>query len=136
MDSRLEDVIGRILAETKTVAVVGLSDRPDRPSHDVARYLQKRGYRIIPVNPNVREVLGEPSYGSLAEIPGAVDLVDVFRKPEFVPGIASEAIRIGAKSFWMQEGIESEQARKELAAAGIPVVMNRCVKKELRKRGR
>jgi predicted CoA-binding protein len=124
MDPRLEDVIGRILAETKTVAVVGLSDRPDRPSHDVARYLQKRGYRIIPVNPNVREVLGEPSYGSLAEIPGAVDLVDVFRKPEFVPGIAS------------QEGIVSERARKELAAAGIPVVMDRCVKKELARRGR
>ena len=132
----MEDVIDRILDEAKTVAVVGLSDRPDRPSHDVSRYLQERGYRIVPVNPNVREVLGKVSYGSLAEIPGEVDLVDVFRKPEFVPRIASEAIRIGAKFFWMQEGIVNERAREELAAAGIPVVMDRCVKKELVKRGR
>lgn len=132
----MEDVIDRILAESKTVAVVGLSDRPDRPSHDVARYLQERGYRVIPVNPNVREVLGEPAYGSLTEIPGEVDLVDVFRRPEFVPGIASEAIRIGVKSFWMQEGIVSERARDELAAAGIAVVMDRCLMKELAKRRR
>ena len=132
----MEDVIDRILDEAKTVAVVGLSDRPDRPSHDVSRYLQERGYRIVPVNPNVRVVLGKVSYGSLAEIPGEVDLVDVFRKPEFVPRIASEAIRIGAKFFWMQEGIVNERAREELAAAGIPVVMDRCVKKELVKRGR
>ncbi len=132
----MEDVIGRILDEAKTVAVVGLSDKPDRPSHGVARFLQERGYKIVPVNPNVREVLGEPSYGSLAEIPVEVDLVDVFRKPAFVPEIAAEAVRIGAKSFWMQEGIVSEQAREELAAAGIPVVMDRCVKKELVKRGR
>ena len=131
----MEDAIDRILAEAKTVAVVGLSDRPDRPSHDVARYLQERGYRIIPVNPNVREVLGELSYGSLAEIPGEVDLVDVFRRPEFVPGIASEAIRIGVKAFWTQEGIVSEQSREELVAAGISVVMDRCMKKELVRRG-
>ena len=132
----MEDVIDRILAESKTVAVVGLSDRPDRPSYDVARYLQEAGYRVIPVNPNVHEVLGEPSYGDLTEIPGEVDLVDVFRKPEFVPGIATEAIRIGVKSFWMQEGIVSGWARDELAAAGISVVMDRCVKKELAKRRR
>jgi predicted CoA-binding protein len=132
----LEDVIDRILDGSKTVAVVGLSDKPDRPSHLVAHFLRERGYRIIPVNPNVHAVMGEKSYGSLSEIPGRVDLVNVFRKSENVPGIAEEAIRVGAKYFWMQEGVVNEQAREKLAAAGIPVVMNRCVTKELKKRGR
>ena len=132
----MDDVIDRILDGTKTVAVVGLSDKPDRPSHVVARYLRGKGYRVIPVNPMIREVLGEKSYASLAEIPGGVDLVDVFRKSETVPAIAEEAIRIGAKYFWMQEGVANEEARTRLAAAGIPVVMDRCVKKELAKRGR
>ena len=132
----MDDVIDRILDGTKTVAVVGLSDKPDRPSHVVARYLRGKGYRVIPVNPMIREVLGEKSYGSLAEIPGGVDLVDVFRKSETVPAIAEEAIRIGARYFWMQEGVGNEEARTRLAAAGIPVVMDRCVKKELAKRGR
>lgn len=132
----MEDVIDRILDGSKTVAVVGLSDKPDRPSHIVAHFLRERGYRIIPVNPNVHAVMGEKSYGSLSEIPGRVDLVDVFRKSENVPGIAEEAIRIGAKYFWMQEGVINEQAREKLTAAGIPVVMDRCVTKELEKRGR
>ncbi|MGB5994056.1 MAG: CoA-binding protein [Candidatus Deferrimicrobiaceae bacterium] len=129
-------MVDRILDGAKTVAVVGLSDNPDRPSHYVALYLQERGYRIIPVNPMLREVLGEKSYGSLTEIPGGADLVDVFRKSVAVPGIAEEAIRIGAKYFWMQEGVVNEQAREMLAAARIPVVMNRCMKKELEIRGR
>jgi predicted CoA-binding protein len=129
-------VVDRILDGAKTVAVVGLSNNPDRPSHYVALYLQERGYRIIPVNPMLREVLGEKSYGSLTEIPGGVDLVDVFRKSVAVPGIAEEAIRIGAKFFWMQEGVVNEQARENLTAAGIPVVMDRCMKKELEIRGR
>ena len=129
-------MVDRILDGAKTVAVVGLSDNPDRPSHYVALYLQERGYRIIPVNPMLREVLGEKSYGSLTEIPGGVDLVDVFRESVAVPGIAEEAIRIGAKFFWMQEGVVNEQARANLAAAGIPVVMDRCMKKELEIRGR
>jgi len=129
-------VVDRILDGAKTVAVVGLSGNPDRPSHYVALYLQERGYRIIPVNPMLREVLGEKSYGSLTEIPGGVDLVDVFRKSVAVPGIAEEAIRIGAKFFWMQEGVVNEQARENLTAAGIPVVMDRCMKKELEIRGR
>ena len=132
----MDDVIDRILGAAKTVAVVGLSDKPDRPSHVVARYLRGKGYRVIPVNPMIREVLGEKSYGSLTEIPGGVDLVDVFRKSETVPAIAEEAIRIGAKYFWMQEGVGNEEARTRLAAAGIPVVMDRCVSKELAKRGR
>lgn len=132
----MDEVIETILEATKTVAVVGLSDKTERPSHVVARYLQQRGYRIIPVNPAVREVLGEKPYRSLAEIPGGVDLVNVFRKSEHVPGIAEEAIRIGAKFFWMQEGVRSERAREMLGAAGIPVVMDRCLMKELEKRGR
>ena len=132
----MEDVIDRILNGSKTVAVVGLSDKTDRPSHVVAHYLRERGYRIIPVNPNVVAVMGETSYGSLSEIPGKVDLVDVFRRSEYVPEIAEEAIRVGAKFFWMQENVVNERARKKLVDAGIPVVMNRCMMKELEKRGK
>jgi predicted CoA-binding protein len=102
----------------------------------VAKYLQERGFQVIPVNPLIDEVLGEKSYRSLSEIPGKVDLVDVFRKPGDVPPIAEEAVRIGARFFWMQEGVTSEPARAILDAAGIPWVMDRCVKKELAKRGR
>lgn len=129
-------LIDRILADVRTIAVVGLSDKPERPSHAVARYLQERGYRILPVNPKIREVLGEKAYPSLREIPEPVDLVDVFRTPEEVPPIAEEAIRIGAKYFWMQEGVEHREAEEMLAGAGIPVVADRCIKKELAKRGR
>jgi hypothetical protein len=132
----VEDRIGNILAGSRTVAVVGISDKPDRPSHAVAKYLQDRGFRVIPVNPMIREVLGEKSYRSLSEIPGKVDLVDVFRRSGEVPPIAEEAVRIGARFFWMQEGVVSEPAREILDAAGIPWVMDRCVKKELAKRGR
>ncbi len=132
----MDDVIDRILDGVKTVAVVGLSDKPYRPSNDVARYLRERGYRVIPVNPTIPTALGEKSYGSLAEIPMEVDLVDVFRKSEAVPAIAEEAIRIGVRSFWMQEGVVNEEARSMLTEAGILVVMDRCLKKELAKRGR
>ena len=132
----MEDRIGKILAGSRTVAVVGISDKPDRPSHVVAKYLQDRGFRVIPVNPMIDDVLGERAYRSLSEIPGKVDLVDVFRKSAYVPPIAEEAVRIGARFFWMQEGVTSEPAREILDAAGIPWVMDRCVKKELAKRGR
>lgn len=132
----MEDRIGEILAGSRTVAVVGISDKPDRPSHVVAKYLQGRGFQVIPVNPMIGEVLGEKSYRSLSEIPGKVDLVDVFRKSADVPKVAEEAVRIGARFFWMQEGVSSEPAREILDAAGIPWVMDRCVKKELAKRGR
>ena len=132
MERRIES----ILSGSKTVAVVGISDKPERPSHQVAKYLQERGYRVIPVNPLVTEVLGEKAYKSLAEIPERVDLVDVFRKSEDVPPIAEEAVRVGARFFWMQEGVESERAREILDAAGIPCVMDRCVMKELAKRGK
>src|SRR5512143_4187400 len=130
----MEQRIDAILSESKTIAVVGISDKPDRPSHAVARYLQERGYRVIPVNPLVTEVLGEKAYKSLSEIPERVDLVDVFRKSADVPPIAEEAVRIGARFFWMQEGVESGRACEILDAAGIPWVMDRCVKKELEKR--
>jgi len=132
----VEKRIEKILREAQTVAVVGISDKPDRPSHVVAKYLKERGYRIVPVNPMIREVLGEKAYGSLSEIPGRIDLVDVFRRSDDVPPIAEEAVRIGAKFFWMQEGVASERACGILDAAGIPWVMDRCVKKELAKRGR
>lgn len=129
-------MIDRILSEARTIAVVGLSEKPERPSHQVARYLRERGYRILPVNPGIREVLGERAYPSLREIPEKVDLVDVFRKPEKVLPIAEEAIRIGAKYFWMQEGVGHREAEEMLAGAGIPVIADRCLKKELAKRDR
>ena len=132
----MEQRIEAILSGSKTVAVVGISDKPDRPSHGVAKYLQERGYRVIPVNPLLTEVLGEKAYKSLAEIPGRVDLVDVFRKSAEVPEIAEEAVRIGARFFWMQEGVVSDRACEILDAAGIPWVMDRCVKKELARRGK
>jgi predicted CoA-binding protein len=132
----MERRIEAILSGSKTVAVVGISDKPDRPSHGVAKYLQERGYRVIPVNPLLTEVLGEKAYKSLTEIPGQVDLVDVFRKSADVPEVAEEAVRIGARFFWMQEGVVSDRAREILDAAGIPWVMDRCVKKELAKRGK
>jgi predicted CoA-binding protein len=128
--------IDRILGETRTVAVVGLSDKPDRPSHAVARYLKEHGFRIFPVNPNIPEVLGEKAYPSLSALPERVDLVDVFRNPEELPAIASEAVRHGARFFWMQEGVVSERALEILSEAGIPTVMDLCVKKELVRRGR
>jgi predicted CoA-binding protein len=132
----MEHRIDAILSGSRTVAVVGISDKADRPSHVVAKYLQERGYRVIPVNPLLTEVLGEKAYKSLADIPGRVDLVDVFRKSADVPPIAEEAVRIGARFFWMQEGVESDSARGILESAGIPCVMDRCVKKELAKRGK
>jgi predicted CoA-binding protein len=132
----VDAVIDRILSEAKTIAVVGISDKPERPSHTVARYLQEKGYRVIPVNPFLAEVLREKAYKSLSDIPVNVDLVDVFRKSVAVPPIAEEAIRIGARFFWMQEGVVNFPARDLLERAGIPVVMDLCLKKELAKRGK
>jgi predicted CoA-binding protein len=132
----MEDPADKILSESKTIAVVGLSDKPERPSNEVAAFLKSKGYRIIPVNPSIREALGEKAYASLSEIPEKVDVVDVFRRPEEVPPIAEEAVKIGARFFWMQEGVRSDRAREILDAAGIPNVMDRCMKKELVKRGR
>ncbi len=122
-----------ILRSAKTIAVVGLSGRRFRPSYGVSEYMQSAGYRIIPVNPNELEVLGEKAYSTLDEIPEPVDIVDIFRRPEFVPEIVDAAIRVGAKVIWMQEGVEHGEAAQKAAAAGITVVMDRCILKEHRK---
>jgi predicted CoA-binding protein len=122
--------IQRIIKKAKTIAVVGLSSKIDRPSNRVAAYLQRRGYDVIPVNPGETEILGCPSYPNLAAIGRAVDIVDVFRRPEDGVAIAAEAIRIGAGCIWLQEGIVSEEAYRLAGAAGVPIVMDRCLKKE------
>ena len=122
-----------LLRSAKTIAVVGLSSRRSRPSYGVSEYMQSRGYRIIPVNPNETEVLGEKAYASLDEIPGHVDIVNVFRRSELVPEIVDAAIRIGAQGVWMQEGVVNDDAAARARAAGLEVVMDHCILKEHRK---
>ena len=122
--------IEAVLKEGRTIAVVGLSPKPDRPSYVVARYLQAQGYRIIPVNPNAQEILGEKAYPTLLSIPEKVDIVDIFRRPEEVPPVVEEAISIGARVVWMQEGVVHEGAAQRAREAGLKVVMDRCMKKE------
>ena len=124
------EVIRRILDECRTIAVVGLSSNPIRPSHGVARYLQQQGYRIIPVNPNEREVLGEKCHAGLAEIPEPIDLVDIFRRSDEAGHHVDEAIRLGARAVWLQEGVIDEAAAARASAAGLLVVMDRCILKE------
>lgn len=125
--------VAAILGEARTIAVVGLSARRFRPSHGVAEYLQRAGYRIIPVNPKIAEVLGERSYASLDEVPEPVDIVDIFRRPEHVPAIVEAAIRKGAKTIWMQEGVVHEEAARRAEAAGLVVIMDRCILKDHRR---
>jgi uncharacterized protein len=122
-----------LLRNAKTIAVVGLSSRRSRPSYGVSEYMQSSGYRIIPVNPNETEILGEKAYASLDEVPGPVDIVDIFRRPEGVPEIVDAAIRIGAKGIWMQEGVVHEEAAARGRAAGLEVIMDKCILKEHRK---
>ena len=122
--------IGRILESSRTIAVVGLSPKPERPSHSVARYLLAQGYDVIPVNPGQREILGLKCYANLGDIPRAVDIVDCFRKSADMPPIAAQAVAIGAKVLWMQLGIESDEAAATATAAGLSVVMDRCIKIE------
>ena len=119
-----------ILNSCRTIAVLGLSPNPERPSHRVAGYLKEHGYRIIPVNPLVKEILGEPSYPDLASVPELVDVVDIFRRSEEVMDIVEEAIKIGAKAVWMQEGVINEQASARAREAGLLVVMDKCMHKE------
>ena len=123
------DAICRALAG-KTIAVVGLSSDPARPSFGVARYLQRHGYRIIPVNPYEQIVLGERAYPGLRAVPVPVDVVNVFRRPEFVPDVAADAIAIGARALWLQFGVVHEEAALQAQAAGLAVVMDRCIKVE------
>ena len=122
-----------ILKSSRTIAVVGLSPKPDRPSYRVACYLQKQGYKIIPVNPTTKEILGEPSYPDLSSIPEPVDVVDIFRRPEEMPAIVEEAIKKGVKAVWMQEGVINEEAATRAKDAGLLVVMDRCMLKEYQK---
>jgi predicted CoA-binding protein len=123
--------IAQLLSTARTIAVVGLSGNPDRPSFGVAHYLQSKGYRILPVNPTIDSVLGEKSYASVSEIPEKadvqVDIVDVFRRAEFVPALAEEAIKIGARCLWLQLGVIHEEAARRARDAGLLVVMDRCL---------
>ena len=119
-----------ILKEYNIVAVVGLSTDPNRPSHRVAKYLISQGYKVIPVNPDAREILGKKSYTSLSSIPEPIEIVDIFRRSEEVMPIVDEAIKIGAKVVWMQEGVINEKAASIAGNAGLQVVMNRCMLKE------
>ncbi len=125
--------IAELLTSAKTIAVVGLSSRRARPSYSVSEYMQSAGYRIIPVNPQETEVLGEKAYPDLDSVPVPVDIVDVFRRSEFVPEVVEAAIRIGAKAVWMQEEVVHEEAAERARATGLTVVMDRCILKEHRK---
>ncbi len=122
-----QKAIETILSESRVVAVVGLSSNPMRPSYEIARYLQKNGYRIIPVNPNETEVLGERAYASLAGVPEEIDLVNIFRRPEEAGRHVDEAIRLGVRAVWMQDGVIDEAAARRALEAGLMVVMDDCI---------
>jgi predicted CoA-binding protein len=119
--------IARLLRSATTIAVVGASSKPTRASYGIMRRLQQLGYRVIPVNPNERTVLGEPAYPSLAAVPGPVDIVDVFRRAEYTPAIADDAVAAGARALWLQSGIWNEDAAGRAAAGGLTVVMDACI---------
>ena len=124
--------IAALLKSAKTIAVVGLSSNPARPSFGVSRFLQRQGFRIIPVNPQETEVLGEKAYPSVTALPGPVDIVNIFRRPARVPEVVNEVIeKGGAQCIWMQEGVVSPEGAAKAESAGIPVVMDRCILKEL-----
>lgn len=125
--------IGEILRSARSIAVVGLSSKRYRPSYGVAEYLQNAGYRIVPVNPLEETVLGEKAYAELDQVPEHIDIVDIFRRAEFVPEIVNAAIRLGARAIWMQEGVVHEEAAAKARAAGLEVVMDRCILKEHRR---
>jgi predicted CoA-binding protein len=129
-----DNEIRQVLRKARTIAIVGLSDRPERDSHAVARFLQRNGYQIVPVNPNLRgPVLGEQPYASLRDVPFHIDIVDIFRRPEFVPDVVEDAVAIGADVVWMQLGVINNRAAMRAVAAGIGVVVNRCIAIEHRR---
>lgn len=130
------DAIFELLSRVKNIAVVGLSNSPMRPSHGVSAYMQSQGYKIIPVNPQITEALGETSYPSLLEVPEKIDLIDVFRRPEFVDEIVDQAIQLKIPAIWLQEDVINEMAAERARQAGIFVVMDRCILKEHRARFR
>jgi predicted CoA-binding protein len=132
----VSDPITEVLRRAKTIAVVGLSDNPLRPSHGVAAYLQTEGYRIVPVNPQIQSALGEKAYPSLLDVPGKIDIVNIFRRPEFVEEVVDQAIQLRVPAVWMQEDVIHEKAAQKARAAGIFVVMDRCILLEHRARFR
>jgi predicted CoA-binding protein len=121
----------RLLKEAKTIAVVGLSSNPMRPSFGVSRFLQRQGFRIIPVNPNETEVLGERAYPSVKDVPEPIDIVNIFRRPARVPEVVDDALQKGVSCIWMQEGVVNPEAAAEAEKAGMSVVMDKCILKEL-----
>jgi uncharacterized protein len=134
MKTPATDEIGELLKRTKTIAVVGLSDSPLRPSYGVSAYMQSHGYKIIPVNPSIKGALGEKAVASLGEIEERIDMVDVFRRPEYVPELVDEAIRLKLPAIWLQEDVIHEEAAEKARKAGIFVVMDKCILKEHRRR--
>ena len=133
-ERQMDHDIDSILETCRTIAVVGLSGKRYRPSYGVSEYMHRAGYRIIPVNPFESEVLGQKSYAALEEVPEKVDLVNIFRRSEYVALLVDSAIRIGARAVWMQEGVEDPEAAEKARQAGLLVVMDRCILKEHRKR--
>ena len=132
--STQSDVIGELLKRTKTIAVVGLSNNPLRPSHGVSAYMQSHGYRVIPVNPSIQSALGEKAYASLLDVPEKIDLVNIFRRSEFVEEIVDQAIQLKVPAVWMQQDVIHEKAAEKARQAGIFVVMDRCILIEHRAR--
>ena len=130
MEINDRETISRILGDCRTIVVVGLSSSSWRPSHGVAAYMQRAGYRVIPVNPNESEVLGEKSYSLLADVPDKIELVDIFRRSEEAGAVVDQAIAIGAKAVWLQEGVIDDAAARRAVDAGLLVVMDRCWLKE------
>lgn len=136
MPTTQTDPITDLLKQARNIAVVGLSSSPLRPSHGVAAYMQTQGYRIIPVNPHIEEALGEKSYPSMLDVPEKIDIVNVFRRPEFVDRVVDEAIQLRVPAVWMQEEVINERAAEKARKAGIFVVMDQCILKEHRARFR
>jgi len=130
------DPVAALLKRSKTIAVIGLSPNPQRASHGVSAYMQTHGYRIIPVNPHVEESLGEKAYPSLLDVPEKIDIVNIFRRPEFVEAVVDQAIQLKVPAIWMQEDVIHERAAEKARKAGIFVVMDRCILKEHRARMR
>ena len=128
------DRITKLLESAKTIAVVGLTDTPMRPSYGVSHYMLSQGYRIIPVNPNITAWMGEKAYPSLVDVPEKIDIVDVFRRPDAVPEVVEHAIQVKAPVIWMQEGVVHQEAAEKARQAGIFVVMDKCILKEHIKR--
>jgi len=131
----IREMLGDPPREPRTIAVIGLSENPDKPSHYVPEYMQKHGYQILPVNPGVESVLGEKSYATLSDLPERPDIVCVFRLPKFIPAIVDEMLALGLKNIWVQQGIVHPEAAAKAEEGGMKVVMDRCIMVEHRRTG-